>query len=61
MGEVCILVFGGMDTPDFGSCMPRREKAVSNTRTENMVNKQIYTVCTMSCARNVTTMHRVRA
>ena len=20
-GEVCVLVFGGMDTPDFGSCM----------------------------------------
>ena len=23
-------LFGGMDTPDFGSCMPRREKAMRN-------------------------------
>ena len=29
-GSVCILVFEGMDTPDFGSCMPRRGQAIRN-------------------------------
>jgi len=30
MGTACVLVFGGMDTPDFGRCMPRSEKAIRN-------------------------------